>query len=99
MGYDCFIGCKDCQVVLDLSTFAWAWELATTRPELEAKADQLMPPNLGIAFRATMVVTFMAEHEGHACVLMTENTSGYYCDFVNAKHINMWGEEHDANEL
>jgi len=95
MGTDCFIGCKDCQVVLDLSTFAWAWKQATTRPELEAKADQLMPPSLGIAFRSTMVVTFMAAHEGHNCVLMTENTPGYYCNFGEAKHINLWGEECD----
>jgi len=71
MGTMHYIACTKCKVTRDLDKFYNDGEGIKTREDALKYTEELK--NLeGSRFRAALLVSFMADHEGHKCVYFNE---------------------------
>jgi len=70
MGVIYSIACKDCKIVRDLDKFYAARSIESRAEAIEYGKE--IAEHEGTCFRAALLVSFMAEHEGHDCVFFHE---------------------------
>lgn len=79
MSKDFFIACKDCKIIRSLDSFYSAVPVQSRKDTIDF-ANKIQEQK-GTAFRCALVVSFMAEHEGHDCVFFDEQALFEYKDF------------------
>jgi len=77
MGTIYYVACKDCKVTRDLDKFYAARPIESSSDAIQYSKD--LAEHGGLAFRAALLVSFMAEHQDHDCVFFDEHSR--------------WGEE------
>lgn len=84
MGTVYSVACKECKVVRDLDKFYSAKKIETREDALKYMHE--IYGNKATAFRAGLLVSFLAEHEGHECVFFNEHSfcqEGFDPDYDN----------------
>ena len=73
MGVIYSIACRDCKVVRDLDKFYVVDTHKIKNRDDAVKFSEERMPMAGNSFRATLLVSFMADHMGHDCVFFHEH--------------------------
>ncbi len=94
MGTIYSVACKDCKVTRDLDKFYGARKVDSREDALEYSKE--LEKNGASGFRAGLLVSFMAEHQGHDCVFFSEHDSvmeelePYFDDNEYKEDIDYW---------
>lgn len=71
MGVIYYAICRDCRVYQDLDKFYLLHEKVRDRSEAFKLAKRICEP-LGDSFRSALLVSFMGEHIGHNCSIVSD---------------------------
>jgi len=105
MGVEYSIACIDCKVTRDLGKFQNIDRDIDTKEEMILyKKEVIQSQENGDPFRSAMLVSFMAKHRRHKCILYTDTFDDDICEQVDPffnetngfkEDINYWNNNND----
>ena len=98
MGTIFYVGCRDCKVYRDLGKFYTAHTKCDNRKEAIGFSVDIEKKD---SFRAALLISFMAQHEGHNCTFFNEmawSSTSILSDFMDSmdgvkKDFDFWKED------
>jgi len=79
MGTIYYVGCRDCNVFRDLDKFQAMSSGVDTREKAIEYATKIKKDS----FRCGLLVSFLADHMGHSCVVFTDRNELIWGEFID----------------